>query len=415
LFDFSTVHDRRRWSATKWLKYTDRDLIPLWIADMDFPVAPPIQAAVAEHVAHGNFGYMSLPPDLPQLLVEDHRRRYDWTVDPEWIVWLPGLVLGINLAVRACCAPHESAISFSPVYPPFLKAPGIQGRGLLEVPLRAEANLRRQAIDFERLEALLPAPPRGSLAATSAASGEQRAARLLLLCHPHNPTGSVFTRAELDRLAAVCEQHDLLVCSDEVHCDLILDESLQHVPFARIMAERSPRLLARTITLNGPGKTYNIAGLGIAWAIVPDGTLRQRFVAAMQELVPDPCCFAFTAARAAFLDGEPWRQALLAQLRSNRDLVSAALDRMQLPHSHPQATFLTWIDARALAASVGNAATWFAEHGVGLSDGADFGQPGYLRLNFAAPPSLLQEALQRMQQALAAQRPACVGAQPVSA
>lgn len=397
MFDFNTVHDRRRWSAAKWLKYRNEAVIPLWIADMDFPVAPPIQAAVAAHVAHGNFGYMATPLDLPQLLVDDHRQRYGWEVDPEWIVWLSGLVLGINLAVKACCAPNQGTISFSPVYPPFLKAPGLQRRTLFEVPLKpCSAVGTDYVIDFALLDALMAAPAEGI---------ERVTPRLLLLCHPHNPIGRLFTRDELDRLAAFCEKHDLYVCSDEVHCDLILDEKLPHLPFARVMAERSPALRKRTITLHGHGKTYNIAGLGIAWAIIPDADLRRRFRAAMQGLVPAACCFGFTATQAAFREGEPWRLALLAQLRSNRDMVSAALDRMRLPHSHPEASYLTWIDARTLADRVGNAAAWFEQHGVGLSDGSDFGQPGYLRLNFATPPSLLKTALARMENALTA-RPA---------
>lgn len=395
MFDFDSIHDRQAWSATKWVRYHDRDVIPLWIADMDFPVAPAIQEALAGYVAHGNFGYRSVPRELPQLLVEDHRRRYGWAVDPQWIVWLPGLVLGLNLAVKACCAENERVISFSPVYPPFLQAPVLQGRQLVDVPLRpTNAAGTVHAIDFDRLEEAVQRP--------AAADGALLpATRLLLLCHPHNPIGRLFTPDELDRLATFCDRHGLLVCSDEVHCDLILDGQTAHRPFARVMAERSPALLARTITLHGPGKTYNVAGLGIAWAIIPDATLRRRFRAAMQRLVPDPCSFSYSALQAVFSDCEPWRQALLAQLRVNRDQVSAALERMGLAHSHPEVTYLTWIDARALAAEVGNAAAWFEEHGVGLSDGAEFGRPGYLRLNFAAPPALLHEALQRMEHAVA--------------
>lgn len=386
-FEFDAVADRLQWSSTKWEKYRGQDVIPLWIADMDFPAAPAIQEAIAAHVRHGNYGYMAPPRELARLLVDDHASRYGWDVQPEWIVWLPGLVLGINLAVKACCAPGERAISFSPIYPPFLTAPGIQERGLVDVPLRpTNAAGTEFTIDFAALAAALQASP---------------AARLLLLCHPHNPLGRLFTREELDGLAELCERHDLHVCSDEVHCDLILDEGATHVPFAKLLAERSPRLLARTITLHGPGKTYNIAGLGIAWAIIPDAGLRQRFKAAMGRLVPDPCCFGFTALKAAFQHGEPWRQALLATLRRNRNRVSAALARMGLPHTHPEVSYLTWIDARALAAQVGSPAAWFERHGVGLSDGTDFGRPGYLRLNFAAPPSLLEEALQRMERALA--------------
>jgi cystathionine beta-lyase len=394
VFDFTIPPDRLNWSSTKWERYRGRDVIPLWIADMDFSVSPAIRSAVAAHVAHGNFGYMSAPRDLARLLVEDHRRRYGWSVEPDWIVWLPGLVLGINLAVRTCCGPDEKAISFSPVYPPFLSAPGLQGRGLIDVPLKpVNAAGTEFEIDFDALESAMA--HRGALDAAPAP------ARLLLLCHPHNPIGRLFTRAELDRLAAFCERHDLYVCSDEVHCDLILDGNTPHSPFARVLAERSPRLLERSITLHGPGKTYNIAGLGVAWAIIPDPDLRGRFRAAMQKLVPEPACFGFTALRAALLEGEPWRREVLAQLRSNRDLVSAALDHMGLAHTHPEVSYLTWIDARAVACKVGNAALWFEQHGVGLSDGAEFGRPGYLRLNFAAPPGLLSKALDRMSGALA--------------
>lgn len=385
---FDAPLDRLSWSATKWEKYRGRDVLPLWIADMDFPVAPAIERAVMAHVQHGNYGYTSPPPDLAGDLVAHHAQHYGWQIEPEWIVWLSGLVLGINLAVKACCGEGESVLTFSPVYPPFLSAAPTQGRRTLEVPLAideaalARGDLRYQ-IDFARLEAAcLPDT------------------RLLLLCHPHNPVGSFFTRADLDALADFCVHHDLCVCSDEVHCDLILDGSTPHVPFARVLAERSPAHLARSITLHGPGKVFNLAGLGIAWAIIPDAGLRRRFRAAMQRLVPTPCCFGFTALQAALRDGEPWRQALLATLRSHRDQVSAALDAMHLPHSHPEATYLTWIDGRRLTARVGNAAHWFEQQGVGLSDGADFGAPGFVRLNFAATHGVLDEALRRMLEAV---------------
>lgn len=401
-YDFATVQDRLAWAATKWEKYRGQDIIPLWIADMDFPVAPPIQEAVAAHVAHGNYGYMSPPGELSAQLVDYHRRHYDWQIEPEWIVWLSGLVLGINLAVRACCAPGERAISLSPIYPPFLNAPGLQGRQLVDVPLKALNEAATEfAIDFDALELCASAGGPVSDHAEHGDGMEAPATRVLLLCHPHNPIGRLFSREELDRLAAFCERHDLYVCSDEVHSDLILDGQTRHLPFAVAMAERSPALLKRTITLSGPGKTYNIAGLGVAWAIIPDEQLRHRFRAAMQKLVPDACCFGFTALQAALTAGEPWRQALLAQLRSNRDQTCAALERMGLPHTHPQVSYLIWIDARRVASQVGNPVSWFEQHGVGLSDGADFGRPGYLRLNFAAPPTLLCEALARMERAMA--------------
>jgi cysteine-S-conjugate beta-lyase len=395
LYDFQTVRDRTAWSSTKWMKYAGKDVIPLSLADMDFSAAPVIQEAVAEHVASGDFGYMSAPDELAHLLVDDHRRRYGWEVDHQSVVWLSGVVLGLNLAVKTCCQPGEGAIVLSPIYPPFLRAPGVQGRGLIDVPMKqVETAGIEFAIDFDALErAVTP---------QTTEEGYVGKARLLMLCHPHNPIGRFFTRTELDQLAEFCERHELYVCSDELHCDLALDEQALHIPFARVAQARSPALLERTITLHGPGKTYNTAGLGIAWAIIPNAELRRRFQASMQKLVPDPCCLGFTALRAAFWSGEPWRKALVTQLRINRDAVSVALDRMGLPHTHPDVSFLTWIDARAIAAKVGSAAAWFEEYGVGLSEGAEFGRQGFLRLNFAAPAVLLTEALARMEAAVAA-------------
>jgi cystathionine beta-lyase len=388
-FDFSTVQDRLTWSASKWEKYRDREVIPLWVADMDFAPLPTVQQRLAAQVAAGSFGYTSPPRELPGQLAADYASRYGWAIDPQWIVWLPGLVLGLNLAVRACTEPGQPVLTFSPVYPPFLGAPGAQGRELLDIPLKElNASGTELTIDLAALEQAL------------AARQAEQPVRLLLLCHPHNPSGRLFNRNELQQLAALCEQYDLYVCSDEVHADLILDGKTAHTPFATVLAERSPELLARSITLHSPSKTFNIAGLGIAWAIIPDRTLRKTFRQAMQKLVPDVCCFGYSALQAVLEEGEPWRQALLAQLRENRDKVSAALDGMGLAHSHPEVTYLTWIDARGLAEKVGNPAHWLEEHGVGLSDGGPFGRPGYLRLNFALPPLLLDEALKRMRQAI---------------
>jgi cysteine-S-conjugate beta-lyase len=395
LYDFQSVRDRAAWSSTKWMKYAGQDVIPLSLADMDYSTAPAIQKAVAEHVARGDFGYMSAPAGLAQMLVEDHRRRYGWEVDRDSIVWLSGVVLGLNLAVKTCCGPGEGAVVLSPIYPPFLRAPGVQGRSLMDVPMgEVKTAVIEFSIDFDALER--------TVTTHATREGHTGKARLLMLCHPHNPIGRLFTRTELDQLADFCERHELYVCSDELHCDLILDEQTSHIPFARVAQSCSPALLERMITLHGPGKTYNTAGLGIAWAIIPNADLRRRFQASMQKLVPDPCCLGFTALRAAFLSGEPWRKALVTQLRINRDTVSVALDRMGLPHTHPEVSFLTWIDARAIASKVGSPAAWFERYGTGLSDGADFGRPGFLRLNFAAPAALLAEALARMQAAVAA-------------
>ena len=373
---FDQVHHHLDWHSTKWEKYRGSETIPLWIADMDFAVAPPIQAALASHVQHGVLGYTRAPRDLPGALTAYLQRHYDWVVDPEAVVWLPGLVLGINLAVRAVCADGDAVVTFTPVYPPFLDAAKWQQRGLVALPLAADGMDYR--IDLEALDAALVATPN---------------ARLLLLCHPHNPVGKVFSRVDLEALAEIVLRHDLFVCSDEVHCDLILDPAKQHIPFAHLF----PDLAARTITLMGPGKTYNIAGLGAAFAVIDNPELRKKFRLAMAHLVPDINAFGYTALLAALTGAESWRQKLLSYLRSNRDLVAATMAELKLPMTRVDATYLAWIDARQIP----NAHAFFESHGVGLSDGTPFGAPGFLRLNFGCPRAVLAQALSRMTTAMA--------------
>lgn len=373
-FDFrSDGPDRLAWSSLKWERYRGRDIIPMWVADMDFAAPPPVCAALEAHARSGVFGYTLAPRDLPDIVGNYTRQHYGWEIDPDWLVWLPNLVTGINLAVRAVGAPGDAVATFTPIYPPFLQAPELQGRRLLAVPLAAAAM--RYRIDDDALAAALTP-----------------GTRLLLLCHPHNPVGRVWRRDELERLAEIVLRHDLIVCSDEVHCDLILDAGLEHIPFASLGAE----IAARTITLMSPSKTYNIAGLGTAFAVVAAPALRQRFRAATKRLVPEINALGYTAMRAALSDAEAWRQELLVCLRENRDLVAATMRALELPATGVEATYLAWFDAR----SIPDAHRHFEAHGVGLSDGADFGAPGFLRLNFGCPRRRLEEALRRLRQAV---------------
>jgi len=372
-FDFDPVIDRQPFHSLKWERYRGRDVLPLWVADMDFAVPPAVTRALAAQVEHGIFGYTLPSPTLTAATVAYLQRHYDWTVEASSIVWLGGLVSGLNLAVRAGSAPGDGVAVFSPIYPPFLSAPGLQERRAVVLPLVAEAMHYR--IDFAALEAAFAA-----------------GVRLLLFCHPHNPVGRVWEDAELTRLAELLVRYDVVVCSDDIHCDLILDADRRHRPLALW-----PGIAPRSITLMGPGKTFNIAGLGLAYAIIPDAALRRRFRAAMQGLVPHPCGIAYAALEACLNEGEPWRQALLDYLRGNRERVATALAAMGLPATPVQATFLSWFDARGIP----DAHRLFEQHGVGLSDGEAFGTPGFLRLNFGCPRATLDEALARMQRALA--------------
>ena len=371
-FDFEHVPERRGSDSVKWNKYAGQDVLPLWIADMDFASPPPVLAALQARVARGDLGYAEPWPALVEAVQAYCQRHYDWRVEADWLVWLPGLVCGINLACRSV---DGEVLTATPVYPPFLSAPGLSGRGLVRVSLREEGG--RWSWDFAALEAAVTP-----------------ATRLLLLCHPHNPVGRAWDADELQALAEFAARHDLVVCSDEIHCDLVLDSERRHVPFARL-GEDAAR---RSITLMAPSKTYNIAGLGCSLAIIPDPALRRRYQAARRGIVPDVNVLAFTACASALLEGEAWRQDLLAVLRANRDRVEAAVNAMPgLSLGHVEATYLAWIDARGLG--VDAPVEFFEAAGVGLSDGRDFGLPGWVRLNFGCAPALLDQALGRMRAA----------------
>jgi cystathionine beta-lyase len=377
-FDFDRPPARDFARSMRWARYRDRDVIPLWVADMDFAAPPAVVAAVQAVAADPVYGYPAVPDGAASTVVGYCRRRYGWEVDAASLVWLPGLVPGLNLAVAAAAEATTGAgiVVMPPIYPPFLSAPVHQRARRVSVPLTREKM--DYTIDFARLAEVLDTDPD---------------IRLLLFCHPHNPVGRAWRIEELAKLAEVVRGHDLLVCSDEVHCDLVIDPARQHRPLASL-----PGMAGRTITLMAPSKTYNIAGLGVAWAVIEDEALRQRFRAAMRGLLPPVSAAGFAALLAA-LGGEcePWRQSLLAYLAGNREQLTRWAAEVGLPVVPVEATFLAWLDARHHP----DAHRRIAAAGVALSDGADFGAPGFLRLNFGTQRSLLTEALARIGRALA--------------
>jgi cysteine-S-conjugate beta-lyase len=395
-FDFDTWVDRRHTASVKWDKYRGRDVLPLWVADMDFPSPPAVLAALHQRVDHGLFGYSAAPEELIEVTLALLHREYGWTVDPAWIIWLPGLVSGIHLCCRAVGQAGDEIITTIPIYPPFLTAPVLSERTLVTVPLTPPEDhpgdhprddprdhpRNHWEMDFDRIAAAVT--PR---------------TRVMLLCNPHNPVGRIFTRSELEALARLCLEHDLVLCSDEIHCQLLLDADRPHLPAATL----GPEVAARTITLLAPSKTYNIAGLGCSFAVIPDAGLRRRFERVRSGIVPWVNLLGYTAALAAYRDGQAWLAALCDYLRGNRDLVVDEIARMPgLRAARPEATYLAWIDARGLG--VADPAAHFEEHGVGLSDGREFGTPGFVRLNFGCPRSLLREAMNRMARAAARPR-----------
>ncbi len=381
-FDFDTPIVRAGTDSQKWQKYAGRDVLPLWVADMDFKSSPAILEALHQRVEHGIFGYARPVKSTVDAVVEAMVQRYGWTIDPSWLVWLPGLVVGLNVTAQAFAQSGEEVLTVDPVYPPFKTAPKNSARVSTAVPWVIQSG--RWMLDWEALaKAVTPRT------------------KLFYLCNPHNPLGRVWRRDELTRLAEFCLRHNLILCSDEIHCDLILDPALPHVPTALL----SPEIAARTITLMAPSKTYNVPGLGTSFAIIPDPALRARFVRATAGIVAEVTCLGFTACEAAYHSSEPWRQALLAYLRGNRDFLLAALAR-ELPgvrvEAPVEATYLMWMNVTDLRLAQPTA--HFEKHGVGLSDGAAFGAApnSHVRLNFGCTRATLVEAVRRMKAALAA-------------
>lgn len=378
MIDFDAFIERRNTDSVKWDRYRDTDVIPLWVADMDFRSPPAVIEALHERIEHGIFGYGNPSRELLEVVIKHVHENHDWVLRPEWIVWLPGLVTGLNLACRAVGAQGDSVLTIMPVYPPFLSAPSLARKELLTVSLNPLED-GSFVLDWEALE--------GAVTPTT---------RLLLLCNPHNPIGRVYTRAELGRIAAFCERHNLIICSDEIHAGLVLDEERRHTPIAGL----SPEVAQRTITLMAPSKTFNIPGLGFSLAVIPDAKLRARFRAEMKGIVPEVNIFGYTAALAAYRDGSKWQGELVSYLRRNRDMVMDAIRKDSVLKVSPvQATYLAWIDARALGEE--NPQRFFEKGGVGLSDGRDFGAPGFVRLNFGCRRPLLVEALERIRAAVA--------------
>jgi cystathionine beta-lyase len=381
-YNFDQLVDRRRSDSTKWHKY-DADVLPLWIADMDFPSPEPVIRALRQRVEHGCFGYSMELPEFNETVVERLHRRYGWSVSPEALVVLPGVIAGFNLACRVATAPGDGLLLQVPLYPPILRVPGNVGLSSDEAELRRQPD-GRYVIDFDAFEAAIT--PR---------------TRAFVLCNPHNPVGRVFTTDELTRMAEICLRHNLVICADEIHCDLLFSGH-RHVPIASLAAE----IAERTITLMAPSKTFNLPGLKCAFAIIPDAELREKFKAARADLVPQMVnVLGYTAALAAYRDGQPWLDELLRYLEANRDVVSQYV-QAHLPGvtvGKPEGTYLAWLDCRQAPIPDGDPYTFFLDKArVALNDGATFGRggQGFVRLNFGCPRLLLLQALERLQKAL---------------
>ena len=383
---FEEPVNRRGSDSLKWAVYAKHgEVLPLWVADMDFRSAPAITEALARRTAEGVYGYAKDSHAALEAMTDYHRAHYGFAIDPAWVVPVPGLVCGLNVLCRAVGGSGDAVATTVPVYPPFLEAPALSGRSLVTASMTLD-SLGRPAFDLNALDvALTPTT------------------RLFILCNPHNPLGRAWTPAELRSLLAFCHERDITVCSDEIHGGLVLDPPHAYTPAACAAPEFADTL----VTLLAPSKTYNLPGLSCAFAVIPNPALRQRFLAAMAGIVPHVNLFGWVAAEAAYRHAEPWRLALLDVLRANRDVVERAAHTWGVAMPHVEATYLAWFDFRPWLAEMNglSPAKFFLVHGVALMDGATFGAPGFARLNFGTRRALLDEALARMSAALSSSTP----------
>ena len=357
------------------------DVLPMWVADMDFAAPEAVSQALLERAAHPIYGYSFFPESLYTALMDWLQQRHGWAVQREWIVMAPGVVPSLHAAVQAFTAPGQGVIAQPPVYFPFFSSVTTGARELVLNPLRLEAG--RYQIDFEHLE-------------QCAANG----ARLLLLCSPHNPVGRVWSAQELQEILRIAHRHDLVVLADEIHADLVYPEH-RHTVLGALVQNGE-----RIVTAIAPSKTFNIPGLGLSCLIVPNAADRAALVRVFESLHVQQCNpFSSTAFEAAYRGGAAWLDSLMVYLQGNRDFVGAYL-RAHLPQIKliaPEGTYLLWLDCRELKLNDQQLRDFFVQQArVGMNPGVVFGAngSGFMRMNIGAPRQMIVEALQRMAQAL---------------
>lgn len=386
MYDFDKIIDRSGTGALKTdvlqERYGRSDLLPLWVADMDFETPRFITEALRRRLDHSLFGYTVEPADYWPTVINWINQHHGWAVEREWLSYIPGIVKGIGMAINVFVKADEKVIIQPPVYHPFRLTPLGNRREVVYNPLKEVDGTYE--MDFDNLERVA-----------------DDKCRLLILSNPHNPAGITWSRETLQRLAHFCASRGIIVVSDEIHCDMALRGN-RHVPFATVSDEAA----ACSITFGAPSKTFNIAGIVSSYSIVPNAKLRTPFYnwLAANEL-NEPTLFAPIATVAAFKEGEPWRKAMLNYVEGNVDLV-VDYCREHLPQIkpwRPQASFLVWLDCRALGLPHAKLVSLFVDKArLALNDGAMFGQggEGFMRMNVGCPRKVLQQALEQLAEAM---------------
>lgn len=377
--DLNSSYQRLNTGSKKWSHYP-QDVLPMWVADMDFPVAEPIVQALKNRLEHPLLGYSVAQDTLRQTLVAHLASQYDWHIHADDLVFLPGVEPGVNMALNTLAPSGSGVLVQTPNYAPLLSAPGNWKLPRVDLPFQADAK-GEYPTDMAALQRALPG------------------VRSLLLSNPHNPLGKVFERDELRAIGDACVQHDVLIISDEIHADILFD-GRRHTPIASL----SPDIAARSVTLMSASKAWNIAGLKTAFAVVQNAELRERFDAGRLGLVDSVNALGLEATQAAYSLGGPWLTQVNAYLQDNRDYLAEAI-RTRFPAIRmnlPQSTYLAWLDCTALDLQYPQQ-FFLSEAKVALSEGSEFGDDcgQFVRLNFGCPRPMLEEALARMERSLA--------------
>ena len=378
-FYFDTVISRSRTDSVKWSRYPE-DVLPLWVADMDFPSPPVVTEAINKRLAHPFFGYAGEDKQLIEMICKWVLERHGWKIEPEWVVVMPGVVTGMNWTAQTFVKPGDGICFHTPVYPPFFHISECTGANKVEIPMVVHNG--QYQIDFDEFERSI-----------------NSSVKLFVLCNPHNPVGRVFSRVELERINAICLNNDVLVCSDEIHADLVFSSN-RHIPFASI----SESAAQNTITLMAPSKTFNIPGLHFSFAVIPNQKHRDSMEASRKGVIGCPTMLANEAARAVYSAGADWLDELLVYLEANRDFLVDFM-KVHLPEIKmikPEGTYLAWLDCRKLELLPDPHHFFLSEAKVALNDGLAFGEngKGFVRLNFGCPRSILTDALVRMAEAV---------------
>jgi cysteine-S-conjugate beta-lyase len=392
-YDFDQIWNRKNTDSAKWgsleRMFGSDDVIPMWVADMDFPVAQPILDALKNRVEHPFYGYTFPDAGVTEAVVERMRMKFNWEIDPEWIVYTPGVIPALNVAIRAITHPSDGIILQEPAYFPFFSAVNSSGCHIQNNQVTQVGNLYE--MDYDDLEKKLSIEP--------GMRGPNRN-KAIIFCNPHNPIGRLWTRDEVSRMGEIVIGSGGVVIADEIHCEILM-KGYKHTPFATISEE----FAQNSITCMSPSKTFNLPGLEISTIIIPNRKLRDEFTSTRAGILPNPNLFGYVALEAGYRYGDEWLEQVLDYLQGNLDFINDFIGENipQIKVTEHQGTYLLWLDFRELSLDNESLRTFMREKAkVGLNEGYTFGESGsgFLRMNFACPRSIVQEALTRIEKAV---------------